>query len=137
MTVIRSKRDISELEFLYTARELQVYTIRKCVNTIPKRYTFFIAQHLADSATAIYVNTKKGNSIYPVNQHEVQIRRDYFLKAYAELQSLVSQIELSYEIIRYDQSVMQEWAALIAKELKLISGMLKKDRERFKNLPDK
>ena len=135
MTVIRSKRSTSELEFLYTARNLQTYTIRKCVNTIPKRYTFFIAQHLADSATAVYAHVKKGNSIYPVNQHEVQMRRDHFLQAYAELQNLVSQIELSYEIIRYDKSVLEEWSALIVQEMKLISGILKKDRERFKSLP--
>ena len=135
MSVIRSKRNESELEFLNTARKLQAFTIQKCVNTIPKRYTFFIANHLADSATAIYENVKRANSIYPLNQHEAQMRRDYFLRAYAELQSMVSQVELAHEILHFDTKVLHDWAELISNELKLVSAVMKKDRERYKNLP--
>ena len=135
MTVIKSKRSQSEMEFLKVARDLQTYTIQKCVSVIPKRYTFFVSNHLVDSATAVYVNVKKGNSIYPLNQHEVQIRRDFFLKAYAELQSLISQIELAYGIVHFQEKVMQEWARLISEELRLVSALLKKDRERYKSLP--
>ena len=134
MTVIKSRRAESELQFLATARKLQIYTIQKCVNTIPKRYTFFVAQNLSDSATAVYANCKRGNSIYPLNQHEVQMRRDYFLKAYAELQNLVSQIEVAYELLHFEEKVLHEWAGLINEELKLIQAVLKKDRERYKNI---
>ena len=135
MSVIRSQRGESELEFLNTARKLQAFTIQKCVNTIPKRYTFFIANHLADSATAVYVYVKKANSVYPLNQHEAQMRRDYFIKAYVELQSLVSQIELAYEILHFEEKVLHEWARLISDEMKLVQAVMKKDRERYKNLP--
>ena len=134
MSVVKSQRSQSQLEFLRTARSLQVYTIQKCVNTIPKRYTFYIGNGLAESAAAVYQNVKKGNSIYPLNQHEVQVRRDYFLRAYAELQSLVSQIEVAYELLRFDEKILQEWASLINSEMKLIQSVMKKDRERYKNI---
>lgn len=134
MSVIRSKRGESQMEFLATARKLQAFTIQKCVNTIPKRYTFYIGTHLADSATAIYDLVKKGNSIYPLNAHEVQMRRDYFLRAYAELQSLVSQIELAHEIVKFDPAVLGEWSSLISTEIKMVKAVLKADRERYKNL---
>ena len=134
MSVIRSKRSESQMEFLATARKLQAFTIQKCVNTIPKRYTFYVGTHLADSATAIYEWVKRGNSIYPLNAHEVQMRRDCFLKAYAELQSLVSQIELAHEIIQFDPAILGEWSGLIATEMKLVKAVLKADRERYKNL---
>lgn len=84
MSVIRSARSVSNVQFLYTARAIQLYTIQKCVG-FPKRYTFYVSQPLAAIATRIYENVKCGNSIYPTNQHEVQLRRDYFLRAGAEL----------------------------------------------------
>jgi len=135
MSVVKSKQSQSKIEFLNTARSLQIYTIQKCVNTIPKRYTFYLGTGLAESAKSIYQNVKRGNSVYPLNQHEVQIRRDYFLRAYVELQSLVSQIEVAQEVIRFDEKVLHEWSSLIKSEMKLIQAVMKKDRERYKDLP--
>ena len=134
MSVVRSKRSQSQLEFLHTARALQIYTIQKCVNTIPKRYTFYIGTGLAESARSIYENVKRGNSVYPLNQHEVQLRRDYFLRAYVELQSMVSQIEVAYELLNFDEGVLNEWSGLIDSEMKLVQALMKKDRERYKDL---
>ena len=135
MSVVRSKRSESQIEFLYTARKLQVYTVQKCVNAIPKRYTFYLGTGLAESAASIYRNVKRGNSVYPTNQHEVQVRRDYFMRAYAELQSLISQIEVTYEIVKFDEKILHEWASLIDSEMKLVQAVIKKDRERYKDLP--
>ena len=135
MSVVRSKRSDSSLEFLNTARKLQIYTVQKCVSVIPKRYTFYLGTGLAESAASIYKDLKRGNSVYPVNQHEVQVRRDYFMRAYAELQSLVSQLEVAYEIINFDENVLHEFGSLISTEMKLVKAIIKTDRERFKNLP--
>lgn len=84
MSVVKSKRGESDMEFVHTARELQIYTIKKCVG-FPKRYTFYVSQPIANSATRIHQYTKMANSIYPTNPHEVQMRRDYLLKTNAEL----------------------------------------------------
>lgn len=73
MSVIKSKRTTSDMEFLVTARNLQIYTIQKCVN-FPKRYTFFVPQPLANATVRVYEDVKRANSIYPINQHEVQIQ---------------------------------------------------------------
>ena len=132
MSVIRSQRGESALEFLKNAKELEAFTIRKCVNTIPKRYTFYIGQHLASLATDIYDLVKDANSRYPTNGHEVQTRRDLFLSAYSKCQCLISQIELAYDIIRFDADVIQEWTRLVDAEMRLIKGVLKSDEEKFK-----
>ena len=134
MSVIKSKRSESNLQFIYTARELQIYTIRKVTN-FPKRYTFYVSQQIANSATRVYECVKKGNSIYPLNQHEVQKRRDYFLDAGAELQSLVSQIEVAKELFDIEAKVVEYWMGLIDNEIRLVKAVLKSDRERYKNLP--
>lgn len=82
MSVVKSKRKESSIEFIHTARELQIYTLKKCVG-FPKKYTFYLGQPIAESARRIHEYVKMANSIYPTNAHEVQLRRDYLLKAYA------------------------------------------------------
>lgn len=134
MSVIRSARSVSEVQFLHTARELQIYTIQKCVG-FPKRYTFYVSQPLAAVATRIYEDVKRGNSIYPANQHEVQLRRDYFLQALAELQNLISQVEVAYELFRFDANIMEHWMELVDTEMKLVKALLKSDKSRYKDLP--
>lgn len=134
MSVVRSKRGESEVEFLHTARELEMYSIRKCVN-FPKRFTFYLSQPIASIATRIYENVKKANSIYPTNHHEAQMRRDYLLTANAELFNLVSQVEVAHEMFGLEPNVMAYWSEIIEKEVRLVKALMKKDKERYKNLP--
>ena len=134
MSVVRSKRGESDMEFVHTARELQIYTIKKCIS-FPKRYTFYISQPISEAATHIHQLVKMANSIYPLNAHEAQIRRDYLLRANAELNSLISQIEVAHELFGLEHNVMKFWMDIVDREIRLVKGTLKKDRERYKNLP--
>lgn len=134
MSVIKSKRNTSEMEFIANARKLQIYTIKKCVN-FPKRYTFYVSQPIANASTRIYEDVRRANSIYPVNQHEAQMRRDCFLRANAELYSLISQIEAAQELFGIDMDAMQNWIDIIDFEIRLVKAVMKSDRERYKNLP--
>ena len=136
MSVVRSQRGESTLEFLRNAKELEVFTIRKCVNTIPKRYTFYIGQHLASLSTDIYGLVKDANSRYPTNAHEAQMRRDCLINAYGKCQGLLSQVELAYDIIRFDTNILEEWARLIDTEMRLIKGVMKSDEDKFKRFQD-
>ena len=45
MAVLKSNRNESQLQFLDTARELGIFTLRNCVK-FPKRYTFFITTEI-------------------------------------------------------------------------------------------
>lgn len=134
MSVVRSKRGVSEMEFLNTARKLEIFTIRKCKNAIPKGYTFYLSQPIVLSAVAVYSNVKKGNSIYPTNPCEAQMRRSLFLKAYAELENLISQIEIVNELCVLSPSIMEEWSRLICTEMSLLKGVMERDRNRYKNI---
>ena len=134
MSVIKSKRGTSEMEFLYNARELEIYTIRRCTN-FPKRYTFYLGQKIAEIATHIYNCVECANSIYPRNQHEAQLRRDFLITANAELRSLVSQIDVAGQMFGIESAKMDHWMDLIDKEIRLVKGLMKKDNERYKNLP--
>ena len=131
MSVIKSKRSESEMQFIMTARELQKYTIQKCVG-FPKRYTFYVSQPIAACATRIHEDVKMANSIFPTNEHEFQMRRDYFLRANAELNSLVSQIELANELFGLEANVMKHWMELVETEIRLVKAVMKKEKEKFK-----
>ncbi len=134
MSVIKSNRAESEMEFIHTARQLQIYSIQKCVN-FPKRYTFYVSQPIVDMATKIHDCVKCANSIYPLNQHEAQIRRDYLLQANAQLNSLVSQLEVAAELFGVEPDTLRFWMEIVEKEIRLVKAVMKKDRERYKDLP--
>lgn len=133
MSVIQSKRGASNMEFLYNARKLQIFSIRKCVS-FPKKYTFYVSQPIANISTRIHEYVKLANGIYPTNNHEYQLRRDYFLKAYSELGNISSQIEIAEALFGVNADDMREWSCLINTEARLIKAILKTDKERFKEL---
>lgn len=135
MSVIKSKRNQSSAQFLETALQIQHYTLRQCVK-FPKRYTILFTQNLTTTATNACTQVKKGNSIFPTNKHEAQLRRDCFLQAYAELQALISLISTAYDMFPISENAIVEWMRLINEELRLLKALMKADKQRYKNLPD-
>lgn len=133
MSVPRAQRNESEMEFLHNARHLLTFTLRKC-KKIPKRFTFSVANKITDLAWEIFGDIKQGNSIYPTNAHEVQLRRDCFLRAKAKLFDLVSKIEVAAEFTPIDGEVMKEWMSIVHKQIALVKGVLDADKKRYKNL---
>lgn len=121
------------MQFVDTASKLHIYTVKQCVK-FPKRYTFYVSQNISDTASEILKCVKSANSIYPTNAHEVQVRRDYFLRAYAETQSLVSLINDAKEMFDISGSAMTGWMELIQAELNLLKGILKTDKRRYKKI---
>lgn len=133
MSVPKPQRSVSDMEFLRTARELQIFTLRKC-KKFPKRYSFYVSIPLANASTRVYENVKRGNSIYPTNQHEVQMRRDCFLQANAELYSIVSQIEIAEEMFGLDREIIHQWIQLVDREITLVKGVMDADKKRYSKL---
>lgn len=133
MSVIKSKRNESDMQFLDTAFQLYIYSVQQCVK-FPKRYTFYVSQEISHTASEIHRKVKCANSVFPTNAHEFQIRRDYFLEAYADTQSLISQINAATELFQISGSILTRWMELIQSELHLLKGIMKKDKARYKNL---
>jgi hypothetical protein len=133
ISVIKSKRGESDMQFLDTAYQLYIFTIQQCVK-FPKRYTFYVSQDISHIAFEIHRKVKCANSIYPTNSHEFQMRRDYFLESYADTQSLISQINAATELFQISGGVLTRWMELINYELSLLKGIMKRDKSRYKNL---
>ena len=128
-------RDDSDVEFIFTARQLAASVIKSCVDTKKGRYEGTVSQPVAEVAWEVYGHVKRANSIYPTNKHEAQLRRDEFLLARAKLWDLAGRIGIAHEFYHFSDTDMDEMANLLQKELSLVKEMLDSDRKRYKNLP--
>lgn len=142
MSVYKSKRGESSVQFLETARQLEIHTLEQCLK-IPKRYTFLLTQEIMRLATAVYNGVTAANSVYPTNQHEAQLRRDYLIAANANLQALDRQLGIAAGVLYKNpenfkgfESAFTTWGEHINQEAKLISGVRRADRSRYKDLPN-
>lgn len=141
MSVYKALRGDSSVQFVETARKLAVHT-RKCGLKMPKRYTFFGVQELCLLADTVYNEVKMANSIFPGNQQDAQLRRNHLIEANATLQALIGQLGILADLLKQNpeqvkwlDNALEEWAQLISDEAKLISGVKKSDKQRYKGLP--
>ena len=132
MSVVSSNRSESSMQFIQTARELQIYMI-KCSVKSPKRYTFIINNEIAKLGNEIFMNAKYANSIYPTNQDELQIRINYIDRAVGSLYNLISMLDTAKEVFGIEDKIMVKAMGLITEELKLLKALKKSDKEKYKN----
>lgn len=142
MSVYKSKRGKSSVQFVESARKLEEHTLEQCLK-VPKRYTFLLTQRIMGLASTVYEEVVAANSIYPTNQHEAQLRRDHLTAANAALQALDRQLGLlagvlwkNPENFKGFDHAFTVWGDLINEEAKLISGIKRADRARYKDLPE-
>lgn len=135
MSVKACNREVSQMEFLKNARDIEVFFIKMMV-TRPKKYRAFY-QKIVESSMEILNCSKRGNSIYVERREDVLLRTEQFKKALAELQALISQIEVIYYLFN-DEGIsskqIEEITKMINTEIGLLKGLLKSDRVRYKNL---
>lgn len=159
MSVLKSKRGESNVEFLDVARRLEIETLQFALK-LPKRLTFFLSTEIMRWGSTVYNEVKAANSVYATNQHEAQIRRDHFIEANNALQILDGKISLAYDTLLQNPDLFGEGeqnrdkrkektdkgrkrlgssvkviTALINEEAGLISKIKDSDRRRSKTLP--
>lgn len=135
MSVPIGKRSESSMEFLSNARDIEIIFIELRIKK-PKRYTFFFDK-LLEYSFNLLSTVKAGNSIYPENKSEVEMRQRFFKEGIAYCQVLMSQIE----VIRYklqDDGIsinqVQQLSEKIVHEIKLLKGIISSDKDRYKNI---
>lgn len=133
MSVRKKERKTSSAQFLENAMQIHIETLR-AVTKFPKRFTYLLTVHITDAAAHGHGQVKKGNSIFPSNRQEAQLRRECFLKAYAEYQNLLSQFFVAKEMFDVSENTIIKIVGLINDELNLLKALMKSDKERYKNL---
>lgn len=145
MSVPAYRRGESVVQFLETARELEIYTIR-CCSKFPKRFMFLITKHIVELAQSVYDNVKASNSIYPLNRDEEMLRISYLTRAICDLEGLASQIEVAHDLITHFNTgtapntktkaiapkIWEEWSSIMVNELRLLKSVRKNLNEKYK-----
>ena len=115
---------------------------------MPKRYTYLLLKDVIELAGRVMDYAKMANSVFPTNQHEAQLRRDYWIRARSSLQALSTRIDRFVEVpgtfSYHDNSQhktkgvkereLVEIADLIISEMNLLTTTLESEKERFENL---
>jgi hypothetical protein len=140
MSVYKSKRGESAVQYVENARQLQIFTLSNCVR-FPKRYTYLVVNKIASLAEDIVTHIRIAEAILPTNGHEAQMRRDQLTIAFGLLNSLDDKLQLMYDIVmknpdwktefKWLPNAMLEWGNLIQRQKDLIKGVKKADRKRF------
>lgn len=144
--LLNEKRPFAPVD---TAKKLYKKVLDMCLK-MPKRYTYLLLTDVIHCAADVKRNTKGANSVFPTNQHEAQIRRDYWIHARAALQGLSSFIDdfldmpdtLQYHDPASDRTKgvtlheLEEIADLINSEMGLITKALEDEQRRFRSLKD-
>jgi hypothetical protein len=135
MSVLKSKRSESNVQFLTTARELEIFTLKKSLK-IPKRYTKLFTEYLAHLSFEIYNNVKMANAIFNDTKDKIERRTYYLDNAMRNLYCLISQIDIAKELLLTELSdyAWMHWMELIDNELTLIKALKVSDADKLKKL---
>lgn len=98
MSVLKSMRGESTMQFVETARQLELHMF-SVVTKAPKRYGPFLTGRLMELASTVHEEVRAANSIIPRNRHEAQLRRDHLTGANNALQNLSPKLTMLYDSI--------------------------------------
>lgn len=137
MSVLAGKRAESKMEFLNTAHELELQTIRMTMreNAIPKRYRYVLGRPLTDAARTLNQYIVYANGIFQTKKAEYEVRRKYQKRAMLEIQNMLELMRITTELIPIKNTVLEEWVKLATLEENLLRKWIQADRQRYKDLP--
>lgn len=106
-------------------------------NVCPKKYRFIINTQLLSHSANAYSSAKMGNSVKVNNPSTRTMREKYIVRAYTETQAFVSQLSVIYDVCKSDfitDNELLEISELAFEALKLLNGLMKSDKERYKDV---
>lgn len=139
-------RKESSAQFIDTARELEIFTIKKCIK-FPKRYSRYISDTLVELSQEIYNDVTRANNIFIDSVEACDQRIKYLNRAENNLKCFGAQLTVAKELFDHISKVDLSddekkpvcstnawviWGKLIIDESRLIGSVLKSDKARKK-----
>jgi len=144
MSVYKSFRKESTMEFLKTSQQLCVYTIKQ-LKKFPKSYRFNLLNDIHRLGIEIYECELRGNSIYMhknMTEKDYLQRREYFVRAKSAIFAMSGLLTITFDLVlqgnnflgdsKHASKVFQEWARLLNRSYYLIKGVIESDTKRWK-----
>lgn len=136
MSVRKSERGISSIEFLKVLLDIEKWVLYK-TESCPKKYRFIVNNQLLTHAAESYSMAKMGNSVRVYTYDQKVLREKYFTKSYIHIQAFVSQIDAIYSICKSSfmtNNELEQISKLGLEAMKLLTGVMKTDRQRYKDI---
>lgn len=136
MSVRKAERDESSIEFLRVLMDIEKWCVQK-TNVCPKKYRFIVNTQLLSHSASAYSSAKMGNSVKVHDPSTKTMREKCIMKAYVETQAFVSQLDVIYDICKSDfmtDNELLEISGMAFEALKLLNGLMKSDKERYKGI---
>lgn len=138
MSVKKSDRNESHIQFVATMIDLEVFAVKKLPSK-PSKLKFFYRDYILNPIIEAMNYVKSANSINIKFPNDYLLRRKYLLNAYCNLQSVLSQMDIYFRIYKYEgtsKNEIKNMLSLIDEELRLLNGVIKSDEKRFSKLID-
>ena len=152
MSVLKNKRGLSKLEFYHNARQLRRditnlllrdFGVRDKIRqvkgeegetlTVIEGYPGWLIEKFRDSIMQILrnlmMNITAGNTIYPTNESELQLRRQYQTAAIINCEQLLQEMHYCEDILPVHVSKFLPYVEAIEFEVKLLKGWRKSNNK--------
>ncbi len=136
MSVLKSKRELSEMQFFQTAVDIQNELIKFCMNenNIPKRYRFVFAMPIIEEGQKLVENIVNANTIYPHTNEEVIMRRNYQTEANANCEKILQKLQSLRQTLGADSAQLKIIVGKVLEEKGYITAWKKSDNQRYKEI---
>jgi len=132
--VLSRFRSESALEFYTTARKIRGQLTRWAMNekNIPKHYRLVLAFPLLSICDNLMNNITAANSVYPVNEHELQVRRDHQNAALGSCEQIWQQLQhiddVMFEVKAIDLNKLAPILDMLVRETALLKAWRKANK---------
>lgn len=133
MFLILPKQKIKNLQFLGVMCRLHKYTYQK-IGHAPNDCTDFISQRIAEFVDTALYHVVAANHKIPATRQEADARARHLQSAIDCINGMQRPMLALWNLMDYSEKTMDEWAGLLDEELKLLEGLKKADKARYKGL---
>lgn len=135
MSVLKNKRSQSSLEFYHTATVIRAELTRFVMSekNIPKRWRPVFTFPMVEKLHRLFDYITAANTIYPTNEHEAELRRDYQTRAIIIVEQIIQMLQYMITTLQIDIDKLQPVTELLLKESALLKGWRKSDSAKYKN----
>ena len=133
-SVLSRFRSESSLEFYTTARKMRGQLTRWAMNekNVPKHFRPVLSFPLLRICDELMNNITAANTIYPANEHELQVRRDYQNAALGNCEQIWQQLQhiddVMYEVKAIDLNKLEPTLEMLVREGALLKAWRKANK---------
>ena len=157
MSVLKNKRGLSKLEFYHTARKLRLditnlllrdFGVRDKVRklktekgeevSVIEGFPDWLVEKFRDTLMGVLrslmLNITAGNTIYPVDEAEMRLRRQYQTAAIINCEQLLQEMQYCADVFPVHVNKFLPYVEAIETELKLLKGWRKSNKKLHEKL---